>query len=150
MGAPFRVIGLNSPMAWRSSVEQARKLAGRLQVFRSGGSSLCHVNVIPLNPTRGYSGQATTRERARAFQAELERQGIACTIRTRRGIDIQAGCGQLAALGSNRQETFHESEGMATVDHLTAPVLRMRVSSRPSWCANMMGAGISSGVSFVA
>ena len=33
--------------------------------------------------------------------------------------------------------------------HLTAlPVLRMRVSSRPSWCANMIGAGISSGVSF--
>jgi len=57
---------------------------------------LCHVNVIPLNPTRNYPGQATTRERAREFQAELEKAGIPCTIRIRRGIDIQAGCGQLA------------------------------------------------------
>jgi 23S rRNA (adenine2503-C2)-methyltransferase len=56
----------------------------------------CHVNIIPLNPTQDYAGQATTRERAAAFKAELERHGITCTIRVRRGIDINAGCGQLA------------------------------------------------------
>jgi 23S rRNA (adenine2503-C2)-methyltransferase len=56
----------------------------------------CHVNVIPLNPTREYAGQATTRERAAAFKAALESHGIPCTIRVRRGIDINAGCGQLA------------------------------------------------------
>jgi 23S rRNA (adenine2503-C2)-methyltransferase len=72
------------------SPEQARKLA---QMVRG---MLCHVNVIPLNPTQGYTGKATTRERALAFQQELERNGIPCTIRVRRGIDIQAGCGQLA------------------------------------------------------
>lgn len=71
--------------------EQARLLAHRLKGL------LCHVNVIPLNPTQGYAGEASTRKRARAFQAELERYGIPCTIRVRRGIDIQAGCGQLAA-----------------------------------------------------
>ena len=70
--------------------EQARRLGERLRGL------LCHVNVIPLNPTRGYAGQATTRERAVAFQKELEGMGIPCTIRIRRGIDIQAGCGQLA------------------------------------------------------
>ncbi|HZD55899.1 MAG TPA: 23S rRNA (adenine(2503)-C(2))-methyltransferase RlmN [Anaerolineales bacterium] len=70
--------------------EHARQLGHRLQ------GVLCHVNVIPLNPTKGYEGKATTRERAEAFQAELERLGIPCTIRVRRGIDIQAGCGQLA------------------------------------------------------
>jgi 23S rRNA (adenine2503-C2)-methyltransferase len=58
---------------------------------------LCHVNLIPLNPTRGYDGAPTTLERAEAFRRLLEQQGIACTIRVRRGIDIQAGCGQLAA-----------------------------------------------------
>lgn len=57
---------------------------------------LCHVNVIPLNPTRKYAGQAATRQRAEAFKAELDKIGIPCTIRMRRGIDIQAGCGQLA------------------------------------------------------
>jgi 23S rRNA (adenine2503-C2)-methyltransferase len=76
---------------------QAQLLASRLQAFKRGGSALCHVNVIPLNPTERYPGQATTRERAEAFQAVLQRQGIPCTIRIRRGIDIQAGCGQLAA-----------------------------------------------------
>lgn len=62
---------------------------------------LCHVNVIPLNPTSKFAGQATTRERAEAFKQTLESQGIPCTIRLRRGIDIQAGCGQLASLESD-------------------------------------------------
>ncbi len=58
---------------------------------------MCHVNVIPLNPTKKYPGQATTRERAQAFADVLNKAGIPCTIRIRRGIDIQAGCGQLAS-----------------------------------------------------
>lgn len=57
---------------------------------------ICHVNVIPLNPTHQYNGQATTRQRAIEFKNELEQKGIPCTVRLRRGIDIQAGCGQLA------------------------------------------------------
>ena len=76
--------------------EQAHLLVQRLRPFRIGGSSMCHVNVIPLNPTHQYSGQASTHQRALAFQAVLEQAGIPCTIRLRRGIDIQAGCGQLA------------------------------------------------------
>jgi 23S rRNA (adenine2503-C2)-methyltransferase len=67
------------------------------QLIALAAGLLCHVNVIPLNPTQSYSGQATTRERAQAFKTELETHGIPCTIRLRRGIDIQAGCGQLAA-----------------------------------------------------
>jgi len=70
--------------------EHARELGSLLH------GMLCHVNVIPLNPTKKYSGKAPTRQRAMAFQAELEALGIPCTIRLRRGIDIQAGCGQLA------------------------------------------------------
>ena len=71
--------------------EQAILLAKRLK------GMLCHVNAIPLNPTLGYSGQATTRERAEKFKQILDSYGIPCTIRLRRGIDIQAGCGQLAS-----------------------------------------------------
>jgi 23S rRNA (adenine2503-C2)-methyltransferase len=70
--------------------EQAHKLAGLLK------GMLAHVNLIPLNPTEGFDGQATNPEHARAFQAILEGRGIPCSIRIRRGIDIQAGCGQLA------------------------------------------------------
>ena len=70
--------------------DQAKILAKKVRGL------LCHVNVIPLNPTQEYQGKATTRERARRFKDELERVGVPCTIRLRRGIDIQAGCGQLA------------------------------------------------------
>ncbi len=72
--------------------EQAHLLAKKLKGL------LCHVNAIPLNPTQGFSGKATTRERAEKFKEILDSSGISCTIRLRRGIDIQAGCGQLASL----------------------------------------------------
>ena len=72
------------------SPEVATKLAARLKGL------LCHVNAIPLNPTTGYNGQATSRDRAAKFKETLEQAGVPCTIRMRRGIDIAAGCGQLA------------------------------------------------------
>ena len=55
------------------------------------------VNLIPLNPTAGYDGVPTGREAARKFQAVLAEYGLPSTVRQRRGIDIAAGCGQLAA-----------------------------------------------------
>ncbi len=58
---------------------------------------LAHVNLIPLNPTQGFAGEASSRQRAREFCRVLSAAGIPCTVRLRRGIDIQAGCGQLAA-----------------------------------------------------
>ena len=59
---------------------------------------MVHINVIPLNPTGGYGGSPSGRQRVNAFCAILEdRYGVACTPRVRRGIDINAGCGQLKA-----------------------------------------------------
>jgi 23S rRNA (adenine2503-C2)-methyltransferase len=72
------------------TLDQARELCNRLE------GMLCHVNVIPLNPTKRYLGQASTHQQAHLFKDELDKHGIPCTIRVRRGIDIQAGCGQLA------------------------------------------------------
>jgi adenine C2-methylase RlmN of 23S rRNA A2503 and tRNA A37 len=69
--------------------EQARQLARLLEGL------LCHVNLIPLNPTPGCSLQPSPRERVRAFRDRLEKEGIPTTVRMRRGIDIEAGCGQL-------------------------------------------------------
>ncbi len=56
---------------------------------------LCHVNIIPLNPTHDYAGAASERERVDQFKNILDASGIPCTVRVRRGIDIDAGCGQL-------------------------------------------------------
>ena len=57
---------------------------------------LCQVNLIPLNPTAGYNGEPTGLAAARQFQAILSAYELPSTVRQRRGIDIAAGCGQLA------------------------------------------------------
>ncbi|MEZ4241530.1 MAG: 23S rRNA (adenine(2503)-C(2))-methyltransferase RlmN [Myxococcota bacterium] len=54
-----------------------------------------HVNLIPLNPTRGYGGAPTEAPAAARFVAVLAEHGVPATVRVRRGIDIEAGCGQL-------------------------------------------------------
>jgi len=58
---------------------------------------LCHVNIIPLNPTGGYHHGPSAYDRIERFIAILGEYGIPATIRVRRGIDIDAGCGQLKA-----------------------------------------------------
>jgi 23S rRNA (adenine2503-C2)-methyltransferase len=59
-------------------------------------SHRAHVNLIPLNPTDGYDGLPTRHRAAKAFQAILAEYDIPSTVRQHRGIDIAAGCGQLA------------------------------------------------------
>ena len=54
------------------------------------------VNLIPLNPTNGYDGAPSDRTAARRFQGILAEYGLPSTVRQRRGLDIAAGCGQLA------------------------------------------------------
>ncbi len=71
--------------------EQADRLGELLRGLK------CHVNLIPLNPTDAYAGRPSDPARVEAFQARLRRYGVSSTVRVRRGIDIQAGCGQLKA-----------------------------------------------------
>jgi 23S rRNA (adenine2503-C2)-methyltransferase len=67
-------------------------------VGRLIGGLPAQVNLIPLNPTSGYAGAPSRNESARHFQRILsESYGLRSTVRQRRGIDIAAGCGQLAA-----------------------------------------------------
>jgi 23S rRNA (adenine2503-C2)-methyltransferase len=73
------------------SAEQAHTLGKLLQGL------LCHLNVIPLNPTSGYQGRPSDPTRIDQFVQIVESYGIPTTVRVRRGIDIHAGCGQLKA-----------------------------------------------------
>lgn len=57
---------------------------------------LCHVNLIPLNPTALFHGKASPMERIEGFQKILNEHHIPATIRFSKGTQIQAGCGQLA------------------------------------------------------
>jgi len=41
--------------------------------------------------------QGSPKAKIHAFSATLEEHGIPVTIRLRRGVEIQAGCGQLAS-----------------------------------------------------
>ena len=54
-----------------------------------------HINLIPLNPTGGFTGQASSS--GHQFQKILRAAGFPCTFRQRRGIDVAAGCGMLKA-----------------------------------------------------
>jgi 23S rRNA (adenine2503-C2)-methyltransferase len=56
---------------------------------------LCHVNIIPLNPTGGYSGMPADSSNIEKFINILNHYNVGATVRVRRGIDISAGCGQL-------------------------------------------------------
>jgi 23S rRNA (adenine2503-C2)-methyltransferase len=71
------------------SPDQARQLARLLRGLH------CHVNLIALNPSPGIDYRPSPRHRVRAFQHALVEQQVAATVRLRRGVDIQAGCGQL-------------------------------------------------------
>ena len=74
----------------------ARELVALLKPLRSPtGGAMCHVNLIPLNPVAESPYQPSTPEHAAGFQTLLEQSGIPATLRMRRGIDIDAGCGQL-------------------------------------------------------
>ena len=56
-----------------------------------------HVNLIPLNPVAHRPDLAAPSGiHAHAFARRLERHGVRVTLRTKRGDDIAAACGQLA------------------------------------------------------
>ena len=60
-------------------------------------SPSAHVNLIPLNPTPGYSTKGTSPHGVREFARQLEELRVNVTVRRNRGTDIDAACGQLAA-----------------------------------------------------
>lgn len=71
------------------SAEQLAALIG----FATG--LLCHVNLIPVNPVGGLGHSRPAGERITTFLDGLAAAGIQATIRTERGADIEAACGQL-------------------------------------------------------
>jgi len=71
------------------SPELAAELADRLRPL------LCHVNVIPFNPIPGSPFQPTSDADTARFVDILRQRGVPATVRLRRGVEINAGCGQL-------------------------------------------------------
>ncbi len=72
-----------------------------------------HVNLIPLNPTPGYAVRGSTPAHVRAFRSRLVALRVNATVRMTRGAEIDAACGQLAALGASPPLT--SGRGLARV-----------------------------------
>jgi 23S rRNA (adenine2503-C2)-methyltransferase len=70
-------------------VEHAEQLVGLLSGLP------CHVNLIPLNPTAECPYRGSARPQVLAFARALRERGVPVSVRLRRGLDIEAGCGQL-------------------------------------------------------
>jgi 23S rRNA (adenine2503-C2)-methyltransferase len=75
-------------------VEQARALARLLAKYDLGRVK---INLIPHNPAEQLDYHPPTPEQVAAFKNELESLGVSAYVRTPRGRDIYAACGQLAA-----------------------------------------------------
>ncbi len=67
----------------------ARELAGLLEGLN------CHVNLIAGNPTKSREFTPSSGKTVLAFQKQLTASGISNTVRLSKGVDIEAGCGQL-------------------------------------------------------
>ena len=74
------------------SLEQARALADLLADLRERSK----INLIPFNPFPGSGYRRPSSARVRAFQTHLLERGYSAMLRTTRGDDIDAACGQLA------------------------------------------------------
>lgn len=73
------------------SVEDAQRLASRLAPLRHR----IRVNLIPWNPFAGTRYNRPADASVQAFRDILDRRGYTVTLRTTKGLDIDAACGQL-------------------------------------------------------
>jgi len=76
-------------------VNDAPPQAASLAALATGW--LCHVNLIPLNPTPGSRWTGTAAAGVSTFAAAIRRAGVPVTVRDTRGREIEAACGQLHA-----------------------------------------------------
>jgi len=73
------------------SDEDARELVRLIRKYKLPAK----VNLIPFNPWPGAAYECSTDERIRAFSNIVFEAGISAPVRTPRGRDIDAACGQL-------------------------------------------------------
>ncbi len=91
-------------------LHQAAELAELLRDVR------CKINLIPFNPFPASGYQKPDASRVRAFQKVLMDAGRAAMLRTTRGDDINAACGQLTGRVADR--TRRQARYLARVDDL--------------------------------
>jgi 23S rRNA (adenine2503-C2)-methyltransferase len=89
------------------TLDHARELAALLRDLR------CKINLIPFNPFPASGYERPDMDGVRAFQTLLLNAGYATMLRTTRGDDIQAACGQL--VGQVEDRTRRQARYIARV-----------------------------------
>jgi len=95
------------------SDEDARELVRLLKAYKLPAK----VNLIPFNPWAGAPYECSDEERIRSFSNIVFEAGISAPVRTPRGRDIDAACGQLKTAAERksraqlaREESEHGSQ----------------------------------------
>jgi 23S rRNA (adenine2503-C2)-methyltransferase len=83
------------------SDEHARELVRLIRQYRLPAK----VNLIPFNPWPGAPYECSTDERIRAFSNIVFEAGISAPVRTPRGRDIDAACGQLKTAAERKKRS---------------------------------------------
>ena len=81
------------------SDEDARELVRLIRRYRLPAK----VNLIPFNPWPGAPYECSSEERIRSFSNIVFEAGISAPVRTPRGRDIDAACGQLKTAAERKQ-----------------------------------------------
>ncbi len=74
------------------------------------------VNLIPFNPWPGAPYDCSTPERIRSFSSIVFNAGISAPVRTPRGRDIDAACGQLRTAAEKKSRAQRDREAAETAD----------------------------------
>src|SRR3982750_4033345 len=82
------------------SDEHARELVRLIRHYRLPAK----VNLIPFNPWGGAAYECSTDERIRSFSNIIFEAGISAPVRTPRGRDIDAACGQLKTASEKKRK----------------------------------------------
>ena len=91
------------------SDEHARELVRLIRHYRLPAK----VNLIPFNPWPGAPYECSTDERIRAFSNIIFEAGISAPVRTPRGRDIDAACGQLKTAAEKKRRSELDAERAA-------------------------------------
>jgi 23S rRNA (adenine2503-C2)-methyltransferase len=83
------------------SDEHARELVRLIRQYRLPAK----VNLIPFNPWPGAPYECSDDERIRAFSNIVFEAGISAPVRTPRGRDIDAACGQLKTAAERKRRS---------------------------------------------
>ena len=88
----------------------ARELVRLLRKYRLPAK----VNLIPFNPWPGAAYECSTPERIKAFSNIVFEAGISAPVRTPRGRDIDAACGQLKTAAEKKSRAQIDREAQLT------------------------------------